>query len=247
MDSQEKKVLQKNRMLSYFAKSTIEILDTEGLEAVTIRKVADRAGYNSATLYHYFANLDHLIFFASIHYLKDYALDLSVHLPEIKDSIQAYLKVWECFCRRSYEQPAIYEMIFFQDFAGIDLNETIKTYYKVFPNEITKDIQEYSPMLTESNIYRREFIALSKALKAKSIRLPEKDLHRITEMNVLIYRGMLSESKSQVRLKISVDDAVDHTVEFMKRSLAAYGIPCGDTIIAPTNGAQCSTRRKAAV
>lgn len=211
-------------MLRYFASSAIEILDTEGLEALTIRKIADKAGYNSATLYHYFTNLNHLVFFASIHYLKDYALDLSIYLPGIKDSIKAYLKVWECFCRRSFEQPAIYEMLFFQDFNGIDLNDAIKNYYEVFPNEITKDIQEYSPMLTESNIYRREFIALSKVLKSKNIKLSKKDLQSITEMNVLIYRGMLSESKAQIHLKISIDDAVNHTVEYMQRSLSAYGI-----------------------
>lgn len=224
MNSTEKKALQRKRMLSYFASSAIEILNTEGLDALTIRKVADKAGYNSATLYHYFPNLKHLTLFASMYYLKDYALDLSVQLPKVTDSIEAYLKVWECFCRRSYEQPAIYEMIFFNAFENIDLNETIKTYYEVFPAEITESIREYSPMLMEANIYEREFIALNKALRSKQVDIPEEALRSITEMNVLIYRGMLAEIKESPHLKLTIDEAVSHTVEYMKRSLASYGI-----------------------
>ncbi|EOS80919.1 hypothetical protein C817_01255 [Dorea sp. 5-2] len=225
MNSQEKKRIQRNRMLGYFTAAAIEIIEAEGLEGLTIRKVADKAGYNSATLYHYFDNLDHLTFFAAIHYLKDYASDLAEYLPAIDDSIEAYLKVWEYFCRRSYERPAIYKLLFFQSFDGIDLDEAIKTYYEIFPDEITQKIQDYSPMLTEANIYKREFIALNKALKSKNIHIDEKDLYSITEMNVLIYRGMLSEIKEQGHLRLNIEEAVAHTVEYMKHSLTSYGIP----------------------
>lgn len=41
-------------MWKYFVDATAEIIEEEGVENVTIRKVADRAGYNSATIYNYF-------------------------------------------------------------------------------------------------------------------------------------------------------------------------------------------------
>ena len=63
MESLDKKYIQKVRMVKYFVDATIEIIEKEGYEAVTIRKVADIAGYNSATLYNYFDNLEHLLFF----------------------------------------------------------------------------------------------------------------------------------------------------------------------------------------
>ena len=72
MESLDKKYIQKVRMVKYFVDATIEIIEKEGYEAVTIRKVADIAGYNSATLYNYFDNLEHLLFFASMRYLQDY-------------------------------------------------------------------------------------------------------------------------------------------------------------------------------
>lgn len=219
-----KKKIQRNRMLSYFATAAIEIIDEEGLSALTIRKVADKAGYNSATLYHYFSSLNHLTLFASVHYLKDYAMDLARELPKTLSPIEAYLKVWECFCRRSYEQPAVYEMLFFYAYKELNLNEVFETYYEVFPGEINDDILEYSGMLTESNIFSREFIALTKVLKSMGTQLPEEQTKRICEMNILIYRGMLATINHDGPLTLTLQDAVEHTVGYMKTSLTAYGI-----------------------
>lgn len=48
----------RKRIMSYFINATIELMEKEGIENLTIRKVAEQAKYNSATLYHYFSNLD---------------------------------------------------------------------------------------------------------------------------------------------------------------------------------------------
>lgn len=56
------KEIQMGRMWKYFVDATAEIIEEEGLENVTIRKVADKAGYNSATIYNYFSEVSHLIF-----------------------------------------------------------------------------------------------------------------------------------------------------------------------------------------
>ncbi|MDX5609295.1 TetR/AcrR family transcriptional regulator, partial [Clostridioides difficile] len=44
----------------YFIEAAQNIMENEGIENITLRKVADMAGYNSSTLYKYFKNLDHL-------------------------------------------------------------------------------------------------------------------------------------------------------------------------------------------
>ena len=43
--------------MSYFINATIELMEKEGIENLTIRKVAEQAKYNSATLYHYFSKI----------------------------------------------------------------------------------------------------------------------------------------------------------------------------------------------
>ena len=58
--------LKKKRMLTYFIKSAQDIMTKEGMQGITLRKVADGAGYNNATLYNYFDDLDHVVLYASL-------------------------------------------------------------------------------------------------------------------------------------------------------------------------------------
>ena len=41
----------RKRVMAYFINATIELMEEIGIENLTIRKVAERAKYNSATLY----------------------------------------------------------------------------------------------------------------------------------------------------------------------------------------------------
>jgi AcrR family transcriptional regulator len=54
----DNKEIQKRRMMGYFLEATKTVIDTEGIFAVTIRKIASMAGFNSATVYNYFENLN---------------------------------------------------------------------------------------------------------------------------------------------------------------------------------------------
>ena len=62
----------RKRVMAYFINATIELMEEIGIENLTIRKVAERAKYNSATLYNYFDSLDELEMFASVKCLNEY-------------------------------------------------------------------------------------------------------------------------------------------------------------------------------
>lgn len=66
------KEIQMQRMWQYFVDATVEIIEQKGIENVTIREIATKAGYNSATIYNYFREVSHLIFFAALKYLNKY-------------------------------------------------------------------------------------------------------------------------------------------------------------------------------
>lgn len=216
------KLIQKKRMMSYFIEATNEIIENEGLDSLTIRKVADKAGYNSATLYNYFDNLKHLIFFSSIRHLSDYATDLPNYLEKSKNPIDSCLKVWECFSKHSYTNPTVYQLIFFGGFSSDTVNSSIRTYYEIFPEQINDEVKEYMPMLMEDNLYKRDYILLKKALKDNTT-INEEDIKNINEMNILIYRGMLSNMVDNY-LNLSIDDAVNKTLKYVKRVFKSYDI-----------------------
>ncbi|UZN00738.1 TetR/AcrR family transcriptional regulator [Lysinibacillus sp. MHQ-1] len=114
-------------MWKYFVDATAEIIEEEGLENVTIRKVADKAGYNSATIYNYFSEISHLLFFASMRCMQDYTNEVARYIERGKDPIDKYLLAWECFCQYSFKQPQIFSCRLYYGFR----RNTRKNYWKI--------------------------------------------------------------------------------------------------------------------
>ncbi|MDM8534164.1 TetR/AcrR family transcriptional regulator, partial [Clostridiaceae bacterium HSG29] len=77
----KKNNLKKYRTMKYFIDAAITIVNREGIEKATIRNIATEAGYNSATIYNYFNDLDHLIFFTKISNLEEYTERLFSEIP----------------------------------------------------------------------------------------------------------------------------------------------------------------------
>lgn len=217
----DKKLVKKRRMMGYFIEATNKIIEEEGVESVTIRRVADMAGYNSATLYNYFENLNHLIFYASMKYLKDYAINLYDYTKDSKNSLENYINVWKCFSYFCYKRPEIHHLIFFGDFTSSTVNDAMKEYYSIFPEELGEESQKFLPMLLEDNIHLRDY-KLLQACAAEGF-FNEDDLHEINEMNVLIYQSMLSRLISK-RCNYTVEEAAEKTLKYVHQTLKAYRI-----------------------
>lgn len=90
----------RKRIMSYFINAAIELMEKEGIENLTIRKVAERAKYNSATLYHYFSNLDELELFASVKCLDEYMRETPMHKSGEKNFREWYLEQWRVLIYR---------------------------------------------------------------------------------------------------------------------------------------------------
>ena len=221
MEGLSNKQIQRKRMMMYFVDATIELIDAEGIGALSIRKVAERAGYNSATLYHYFTNLRHITFFSCIRYLREYVEDLPNYLKEVSSPLDKYFKIWECFCTHAYNRPEIYELLFFEDLEDENFDTSFQSYYQVFPEELTEDIQDYYDMFLEHDIYTREFLALKKSCTKMDIDTTDQVLTQISEMNVLIFRGMLSNMKSRGG-KLPIGDAVKRTLLYMNHTCISF-------------------------
>ena len=49
-------------MKGYFIQAAKEIIKSEGIKAISVRNIADRAGYSYTTLYNYFRDINDLVF-----------------------------------------------------------------------------------------------------------------------------------------------------------------------------------------
>ncbi len=204
------KEMQRKRTMSYFINAADELIEEEGIKNITLRKVANKAGYNSATIYNYFENFDHLIFYAAMRYIKDYALALPGYLKDTQNAMDRFLKVWECFCNYSYIRPEIYYAIFFPNLDK-DMEHYVIEYYKLFPEELGNQSEGVSTMLLKHNITERGMTTVRQCIEEGFIK--EEDAEQFNDMTLLIYEGMLMRI---MRNKISYEDAIKNTMEYIK-------------------------------
>ncbi|MDL2218305.1 TetR/AcrR family transcriptional regulator [Christensenellaceae bacterium OttesenSCG-928-M15] len=132
--SQQRKEIRRRRMLVYFITAAETLLREDGIHDLTIRKVAQEAGYSSATLYSYFKDLDELILFASLKYRREYLKKLSEEITETMTSLEQYRNIYRLFSFYAFREPEIYMNMYFGRHSG-NLGEIATTYYELFPEE----------------------------------------------------------------------------------------------------------------
>ncbi|MFK2825743.1 TetR/AcrR family transcriptional regulator [Bacillus sp. B190/17] len=207
----KKKEIQMSRMWKYFIDATAEIIEEEGVESVTIRKVADKAGYNSATIYNYFTEISHLIFFASMKFLKNYTSDLGEYMKKGKDPLEKYLLSWECFCKHSFQHPDIFHALFIMDL-GDHPEKLIEDYYKIYPNDLINIPEELKSILFERNMSKRSRSVLEAVEKEGFIK--EENIDSISELTVLIWYGMFTNILNN-RMNYDFEEAAKITMNYI--------------------------------
>ncbi|KAA9017001.1 TetR/AcrR family transcriptional regulator [Niallia endozanthoxylica] len=208
-----RKKIQMNRMWKYFVDATAQIIEEEGVENVTIRKIADIAGYTSSTIYNYFEELSHLIFFASMRYLNEYIKELSFYMTTGKNTIEKYILSWECFCKHSFNNPQIYNAIFNADL-GSKPEELLARYFEVYQDDLTGLSEEVKPLIFEHNITKRSKAVLQKAVEEGY--LDNEESEDIVNMTILIWRGMLTTFLNN-RRDCNPEDAAAETMRYVRK------------------------------
>ncbi|EGT3748507.1 TPA: TetR/AcrR family transcriptional regulator [Clostridioides difficile] len=187
------KELQKKRILMYFIEAAQNIMENEGIENITLRNVADMAGYNSSTLYKYFKNLDHLISFASIKYFKDYNLNISRCIENVNDEYKKYIIMWKLFCKHSFDNAQAFYQVFF-NLSSDELSYITKQYYDMFPEDLGIHDSDISLMITGESIKERNKILLNNLVDTGYI--PAKDLDIINDIIISFYQNLLFLKKN---------------------------------------------------
>ncbi len=189
-------------MYQIFIDATTDIIDQEGIDSVTIRKVADRAGYNSATIYNYFKNLDELKFFSVMSYMQKYLEALSYTHEEFKDPISKYKYVWEVFAAQAFKYPTYFKIIFFKQIYD-DIEPVLQQYYELFPESIpgeiniSKDVIE--DMLRKGDISSRSMVLMEEIIKKEFISQEEGEI--IDSMVIRLFKSLLDEVEQNPSLK----------------------------------------------
>ena len=207
------KDIQRIRTMSYFVEAAHKIIESEGIDGVTVRKVSKLAGYNPATLYNYFDNLDYLVGFASIKYLQDYHQSLRDEVEPLTDPEQRFLAIWEKFCYYSFAKPKIYRALFFKSH-GFTLCEIFDYYFRMFPDELGDHTLDIQMMMKGCTLIDRNMYVLLAVVHSKKLKVKGPELKQLNEMMITLYRGKLTacieDEFDEARQSVAVAEMVGY-------------------------------------
>lgn len=101
-------------MRGYFIEATREILKGEGLKALNVRAVAERAGYSYATLYNYFKDLNELVFICVNDFMIECESFVEDHTREYQPGRQRLKQRMIALIRYFIQYPGIFELFYLE-------------------------------------------------------------------------------------------------------------------------------------
>lgn len=206
----DRKDLKKKRILKIFIEETRKIINEEGLNNVTIRKIAEKTGYNSATIYNYFDNNNQLIFFAALDFLGEYSQTMPAYIAKAKDEVEKFILMWECFCKHSFANPKIYYSIF-TEHIGNESKILMENYFKIYPKKLKTIDKSLIPMLRNPDLSERASFA-SKPLVENKI-LSKKEVEEMDNMITYLYHGLLT---------LMINKRTNHTPETAFKTISKH-------------------------
>jgi AcrR family transcriptional regulator len=111
------KTIQEERMRGYFLSAAKELIRGEGLEVVSTRNVAARAGYSYATLYNYFKDIRDLIFSSVEDFMSECREFVAKEVPGTVSGEKALIAISIGYTKFFVQYPGIFDL-FYQEKAN---------------------------------------------------------------------------------------------------------------------------------
>jgi len=159
----ERKQIQEQRIKGYFIQATKDLLKGEGLRMVSVRNIADRAGYSYATLYNYFKDVKDLVFEC----VKDFQEECEeMVITKTKDSPQGLEKIkaiTKSYIKYFVQYPGIFELFYTEKVTELQNKQQTVEMINTFLDKLTND--EWNYCISENLVSMDEAILKRGQLK----------------------------------------------------------------------------------
>lgn len=200
-----------------YIEAAYELLVRDGLEGVSIRKVADEVGCSSTALYRHFPDISMLVAVASIRFLRDYIEDARVLSKVDLNPLELNLQLWECLAYYSFRNADIYENMFYGDGADELYGEAVKEYFAQYPEDLEGLKDFMLDMFTNATIAERDGILLNRA--AEQGMLSAESAEYLCKLDSYLFRGVLADVRGR---DLDESGFRDITREFMQLIIRSY-------------------------
>ena len=162
------------------------IIKSEGVGAISIRRIATELGCSSASMYRYFKNLDELLFYAQLDALNEYILELSNREKEWKGIWDMYFGIWRAYATEAFKKPEAFECIFYRNI-NKDLGEALREYYEMYPEAIVRVSPLIKEMLEIPGYYDRDYLICRRLVEEKEI--AEENARKLNHVLCTLFLG----------------------------------------------------------
>lgn len=115
----DKKKLKEKRKRGYFIEAAKEIILTEGIESLSVKRIADDAGFSPGTLYNYFKDLNTLLFHCILSFFDDCKEEVLERIDDELSAKEKSINLALYYSEYYIENPNVYKLIFFMDLGEI--------------------------------------------------------------------------------------------------------------------------------
>lgn len=190
-----------------------ELMKDNDIKDISVRKIADVAGFHNSTIYLYFKDLDELLSLASVTYFYQYAVEITNIKENELSTLEYYLKVWECFCRNTFVNADIFYKFFFGEHSK-NISSILNEYYILFPEEKQNMSDVLHEMYYGDNISERCLSLMKPLIDSDYTRITKDNIELINSIIVYNLKGTLSDLSTQDPSSVSY--YIDRFMESIK-------------------------------
>lgn len=196
-----------------------KILSTEGIQAISIRKLARGLECNTANLYRYFDGLEELMMYASLKYLRNYLKEINDLVAKNLNALEMHIAVWECYARHSFANPEIFNNMFFGKYSN-RIDGVIADYYKIYSDEISNLSDELKAVFVNGNFDGRDYLMLIRCVEEGFFDL--KDAEEINQLTIYLYKGHFKDILDTDRKSSSKEQKKELFLENLNMVISYY-------------------------
>ncbi len=148
----ERKQIQEQRIRGYFVQAAKDILRSEGLKGISVRNVAQNAGYSYATLYNYFKDIRFLVFECVSDFQNECTAFIEERVAGAAPGIGRLRAVSKAYLEYFVEYPGIFELFYVEKMSAYgNSNETAELIYSYLDKLCDDDWNLYARQMNLSD------------------------------------------------------------------------------------------------
>jgi len=193
--------MKSERVRRIFAETAREMIMTEGIESVSVRKIAEKAGYTQGTVYNHFASMDEILWYARSLMIEDLGAWMMQNTPFPVSDAAGLKGVFLSYLDYFIDRPRVYRFFYFH---ALDRNAK------------TKESPADAPGFAQQVMGTFDFITKSGRYSAAEIKI-------IADIMIFSIQGMLTllVSGNDGTSADSVRKLVSDTLDFLLRDIDA--------------------------